>query len=80
MVEGYIASCESALFLFGCFFFAFGGLDVLKHFVLRSILWITGQFPWRVGGLFDHAARLHLVQRVGGGERVIGAALGHERW
>lgn len=44
-----------------------GGVDVLKHYILRSILCLTGQIPGRYAYFLNHASRLNLLQKVGGG-------------
>jgi hypothetical protein len=49
----------SALFL--------GGLDVIKHYILRSILYLTGQIPRKYSHFLDHANQLNFLQKVGGG-------------
>lgn len=60
-VLGYFAGMFTALFLW------YGGIDVLKHYVLRAVLAASGQVPWNVGRLLDHARDLNLMQKVGNG-------------
>ncbi len=45
----------------------FGGADVVKHFILRILLWRQGSMPLRIDRLLDEAARVVLLRRVGGG-------------
>ncbi|MEM7483506.1 MAG: hypothetical protein AAF481_20290, partial [Acidobacteriota bacterium] len=45
----------------------FGGLDVIRHYILRAILAVSGQVPWRYADFLDHAAERILLRRVGGG-------------
>ena len=45
----------------------FGGVDVLKHYILRCILYLTGQTPKNYAHFLDHASRLNFLQKVGGG-------------
>ena len=45
---------------------SFGGLDLLKHLLIRLILKATGQVPSNLIGFLDHATRLSFLQRVGG--------------
>ncbi len=44
-----------------------GGLAVLRHSVLRLLLWCTHTFPWQATPFLDDARACHLVRRVGGG-------------
>jgi eukaryotic-like serine/threonine-protein kinase len=46
-------------------FLWFGGFEVLKHYVLRSVLGASGQLPLNLPRLLDHARSLNLMQRVG---------------
>jgi hypothetical protein len=45
----------------------FGGGNVAKHFILRLLLWLRGDLPWRAVSFLDSAARLVLLRKVGGG-------------
>ncbi len=59
-------------FYLGLFFFSMsalilGGVDVLKHYLLRSILFLTGQTPRKYAHFLDHATQLNFLQKVGGG-------------
>jgi len=56
---GYLAGIFATLFLW------FGGLDVIKHYVLRAVLGASGQTPWNLARFLDHADGLNLMQRVG---------------
>lgn len=60
-ILGFVAGMFMALFLW------YGGIDVLKHYVLRAVLTASGQVPWNLGRLLDHARDLNLMQRVGNG-------------
>jgi len=44
-----------------------GGLAVLRHAVLRLLLWRTRTFPWRAAPLLEDATARILLRRVGGG-------------
>ena len=50
---------------FTTLFLWFGGLDVIKHYVLRAVLSASGQTPWNLGRFLDQARGLNLMQRVG---------------
>ena len=45
----------------------YGLFDVIKHLVLRGLLAVSGGPRWNLAPLLDHAARLGLLQKVGGG-------------
>ncbi len=45
----------------------FGGMDVLQHIVLRLLIWRSGDAPLNYPRFLDHAAKLILLQKVGGG-------------
>ena len=45
----------------------YGGLEVIKHYTLRLILWRTGQLPWNIANFLDHATDLIFLRKVGGG-------------
>jgi hypothetical protein len=45
----------------------YGGIDVVNHYVLRGILWITGRTPLRLNRWLDHAVEIRLLRRIGGG-------------
>jgi DNA-binding winged helix-turn-helix (wHTH) protein len=57
--------------LAGCFgplaALRFGGLDVLRHAVLRVLLWRQGLCPLLLPRFLDHATRRGLLRRAGGG-------------
>lgn len=44
----------------------YGGLDLIKHYCLRVILWLTGCLPWNCARFLDYAADRILLQRAGG--------------
>ena len=59
-------TCVKILLLcFPIIFLWFGGFEVLKHYVLRSVLGASGQLPMNLPRLLDHARSLNLMQRVG---------------
>ena len=59
-------TCVDILLLcFPIIFLWFGGFEVLKHYVLRSVLGASGQLPLNLPRLLDHARSLNLMQRVG---------------
>ena len=45
----------------------YGGLDLIKHFTLRFILWLRGCVPWRYARFLDYAVDRCFLQRAGGG-------------
>jgi hypothetical protein len=45
----------------------YGGLDVIKHYTLRPILWQQGYAPLNYEKFLDYAAKLIFLRRVGGG-------------
>jgi hypothetical protein len=50
---------------FTTLFLWFGGLDVIKHYVLRAVLAASRQTPWNLAGFLEQARGLNLMQRVG---------------
>jgi hypothetical protein len=50
---------------FAILFFWFGGSEVLKHYILRTVLGASGQFPFNLPRLLNYARDLNLLQRVG---------------
>jgi hypothetical protein len=44
-----------------------GGSNVIKHFLLRALLWIEGSIPWRYVTFLNHSAGLTFMRKVGGG-------------
>jgi hypothetical protein len=45
-----------------------GGKEVVRHFTLRVMLWLSGALPFRLARFLDYAAgRLQILQKVGGG-------------
>ncbi len=64
----YLTSVSVFAPMFGIFTALwFGGLDVIKHFTLRFILWRTGQMPWNCSRFLDYAAEHIFLRKVGGG-------------
>lgn len=45
----------------------FGGIDILQHFLLRSLLSASGRFPWRWIGFLEHGVGCGLLYTVDGG-------------
>ena len=45
----------------------FGGMDILQHLLLRSLLRASGRFPWRWIRFLDHGVRRGLLYKVEGG-------------
>lgn len=45
----------------------YGGIDIIKHYVLRLILYLSGNGPRRFDTFLEHAVRLGFMHRVGGG-------------
>lgn len=45
----------------------YGGLDLIYHFVLRSILALQHKMPWRIIAFLDTAAQHLYLRKVGGG-------------
>lgn len=50
---------------------AFGGMSVCQHYLLRLLLWRSRRFPRNITTFLDWAAQRVLVQRVGGGWRFV---------
>lgn len=57
----------AGLFIGTCASLLFGGLELLHHAVLRSILFFGQGIPLRLGKLLDQARDLILLRTVGGG-------------
>lgn len=45
----------------------FGGLDIIKHLVLRLVLYAVGCVPWNYARFLDDCCDRLLLQKVGGG-------------
>jgi hypothetical protein len=43
----------------------FGGLDVVKHYVLRAVLSMSGNTPWNLARFLDQVQDLNLMQSAG---------------
>jgi hypothetical protein len=43
-----------------------GGSNVVKHFLVRSLLWFQGDIPWRYADFLDYASSLAFLRKVGG--------------
>lgn len=53
----------------------YGGIDIINHYVLRIILWISGRTPLRLIRYLDSAVKIRLMRRIGGGYSFIHRAL-----
>ena len=61
-----------AYFIYGTFFgliafLWYGGLNVVKHYTLRFILWRTNALPLNCAPFLDYAAERIFLRKVGGG-------------
>ena len=45
----------------------YGGMDLIRHYTLRTLLSLYGLAPWRFGDFLDYARRLRLLHKVGPG-------------
>jgi hypothetical protein len=45
----------------------FGGGNVIKHFLVRTLLWLHKDLPWDAIRFLDYAAELVFLRKVGGG-------------
>lgn len=54
---------------FGLFssMFGAGGNDLIKHFILRIILWKNNSISWNYAKFLDYATEILFMQKVGGG-------------
>jgi hypothetical protein len=43
-----------------------GGSNVIKHFLVRSLLWLNGDIPWRLADFLDYTTSLIFMRKVGG--------------
>ena len=48
-------------------FYFFGGQALIKHILLRFILWRQGSIPWNYARFLDYAAERIFLRKVGGG-------------
>lgn len=44
-----------------------GGSTIIKHFILRQILFYKNSIPWNYARFLDHASELLLMKKIGGG-------------
>ena len=49
----------------------FGGIEYLKHYLLRYFLWRSGAMPWHYVRFLEEASERILLLKVGGGYRFI---------
>ncbi|KOP23109.1 hypothetical protein AMR41_27770 [Hapalosiphon sp. MRB220] len=47
------------------------GMPVIKHFILRIILWFNAYIPWNYARFLDYCTERLFLQRVGGRYRFI---------
>jgi hypothetical protein len=66
-ILGHALAPGIALGLYAGFWFS--GLDALQHLILRGLLGLTGQLPWRWARFLDGAVKQGLLERVEGGYR-----------
>lgn len=52
-------------------FLWYGGIDIIKHLVLRSLLWRYYQIPWRLAAVLEIAVHAALLRRAGNGYQFI---------
>lgn len=45
----------------------YGGLDLIQHYTLRTILWSDGHIPWNYSRFLDFATERIFLRKVGGG-------------
>ena len=45
----------------------YGGSNVIKHGLIRLMLWADGTIPWNYAQFLDYAAERILLRKVGGG-------------
>ena len=45
----------------------YGGVAVIQHFALRSLLYKKGRIPWNYARFLDYASERIFLQKVGGG-------------
>lgn len=62
--DGLCWGCGVALWSFGYF----GGFEAVFHYILRSILFVSGKMPFRIARFLDYATdELKFMRKVGGG-------------
>jgi signal peptidase I len=55
----------------GLIFSLYSFPSLIKHGVLRLLLWANGSIPWNYAAFLDHANKLRLVQSMGGRYRFV---------
>jgi hypothetical protein len=53
------------------FGFFMSGIEALKHFILRCLLYRNGSIPWNYARFLNYSTERMLLQRVGGRYRFI---------
>jgi hypothetical protein len=64
--------------LLGCITLYSGGIGALQHFVIRSVLWLTGNGPQNYADVLNYATENMLLYKTGGGYQFIHNLLRHE--
>ncbi|WP_199250595.1 NACHT domain-containing protein [[Phormidium] sp. ETS-05] len=65
---GVIVFCLLLLLILG---FLQSSYNLLRHFLLRLTLWLTGQMPWNITRFLDYCTERLILQRVGNRYRFI---------
>lgn len=58
-------------YLLGCITLYSGGMGVIQHFVIRNILWLTGNAPYNYAEILNYATENMLLHKTGGGYQFI---------
>ena len=70
VVSGLIWGAESgiltALIMFISSLALFGGSNIVKHLIIRGLLWFDRKIPLRLTAVLDEATQIALLRRVGG--------------
>jgi hypothetical protein len=70
MLHGALGEAFIFVLIFALvFWFQYGGAAVLKHYILRLLLCLSGAFPLNIAAFLDSCAQRQLVYRIGGGWR-----------
>ncbi|KAM3091173.1 NACHT domain-containing protein [Phormidesmis sp. 146-12] len=48
-----------------------GGTNIIKHYAIRFVLWMSGHIPWNYVRFLDYCSERLLLQRIGGRYRFI---------
>jgi hypothetical protein len=63
LIVGLLLGISGALMIF----LLTGGLAAWRHYIIRSLLWRSRNFPWKAKQFLDDATACFLLKRVGGG-------------